>query len=96
MPCDPWDGALLNNQPRYQAHASTDAPLPPHRLPAGLKTGLEVLKAEGETRSSSKPKMMVVLGQGPDFERLYAEHPPPPRGAKAGAATAPAEEAPAA
>ncbi|EFJ51674.1 hypothetical protein VOLCADRAFT_73065 [Volvox carteri f. nagariensis] len=47
-----------------------------------LRTGLETL--EGEQRSVSKPKMEVVLTKSPDFDRLFAEHPPPPRGQRQG------------
>ncbi|GFR52964.1 hypothetical protein Agub_g15641 [Astrephomene gubernaculifera] len=45
-----------------------------------LRTSLETLEGEGDQRSMSKPKMEVVLSKSADFDRLFAEHPPPPRG----------------
>ncbi|KAG2428210.1 hypothetical protein HXX76_011890 [Chlamydomonas incerta] len=65
-----------------------------------IRTGLELLEpsaaaaedgGEGGAapatagRSVSKPKMEVVLTKSADFDRLFAEHPPPPRGPKAAA-----------
>ncbi|GLI66391.1 hypothetical protein VaNZ11_010183 [Volvox africanus] len=55
-----------------------------------LRTGLETLESEGEQRSTSKPKMEVVLGRSSEFDRLFAKHPPPPpRGPKQPAAAEP-------
>ncbi|GLC45920.1 hypothetical protein PLESTM_001801400 [Pleodorina starrii] len=54
-----------------------------------LRTGLETLEGEGDQRSVSKPKMEMVLSKSPDFDRLFAENPPPPRGQR----QAPAAEA---
>ncbi|PNW78331.1 hypothetical protein CHLRE_09g401600v5 [Chlamydomonas reinhardtii] len=71
-----------------------------------IRTGLELLEhsaaveEDGEGgaapaaggRSVSKPKMEVVLAKSADFDRLFAEHPPPPRGPKAAAADGEGEE----
>ncbi|KAG2451051.1 hypothetical protein HYH02_004319 [Chlamydomonas schloesseri] len=50
----------------------------------------------GGGRTVSKPKMEVVLAKSADFDRLFAEHPPPPRGPKAADAGGEGEEAEAA